>query len=139
MRANKKRDTKPEQRLRAALFARGLRFRKHFRIDAGGVRVRPDVVFPGPRLAVFVDGCFWHGCPDHGTSPRSNPVYWEAKLKRNRSRDRDVDEALSNHGWMVMRIWEHVETGDAVEAIVDALQRRRGEHQRVRRSAVSPQ
>src|SRR5687768_8666779 len=94
MRANRKSDTRPETRLRSALHARGLRFRKHLPIDAAGLRVRPDIVFPRVRLAVFVDGCFWHSCPIHGTNPRGNSSYWSPKLKSNVRRDALVDERL---------------------------------------------
>jgi DNA mismatch endonuclease (patch repair protein) len=69
--------------------------------------VRPDVVFTKSRIAIFIDGCFWHGCPDHGTMPRANREYWEAKLAANKERDRAVDEALRDAGWNVLRFWAH--------------------------------
>src|SRR3954453_8362723 len=90
MRANPRENTKPEVMLRSLLHRRGLRFRKHVAIKAKGVSVRPDVVFPRARLAVFVDGCFWHACPAHGTRPRRNADYWLPKLERNVRRDAQV-------------------------------------------------
>lgn len=107
MRANRKMGTKPETRLRSALHRRGLRFRKAVLVAAGDVKVRPDVVFTRARLAVFLDGCFWHACPEHGTSPTVNAGYWLPKLRRNFERDRLVDEALLAAGWAVVRVWEH--------------------------------
>jgi DNA mismatch endonuclease (patch repair protein) len=121
MRANRKTDTAPELRLRRELHRRGLRFRKHLRIQAGEMAVRPDVVFSRQRVAVFIDGCFWHGCPQHGTSPKSNAGYWTDKLARNQARDRATGEALTEAGWTVIRIWEHTAVVDAVERIVLAL------------------
>src|SRR4051795_8217579 len=88
MQANRSRDTGPEVILRSRLHSLGLRFRKHRAIVAGELRVRPDIVFVSARVAVFVDGCFWHGCPEHGTSPRRNSDYWGPKLQRNARRDR---------------------------------------------------
>src|SRR3989454_673270 len=80
-------DTKPENRLRSALHRLGLRYRCDLRLDLDGVRIRPDVVFTRRRVAVFVDGCYWHGCPDHGRLPASNRAYWTAKIAGNRIRD----------------------------------------------------
>src|SRR5947209_20230456 len=108
MRANSGRDTKPEVRLRSELHRRGLRFRKHLTITAAGVRVRPDIVFPRQRVAVFVDGCFWHGCEEHGNLPRHNSEYWVAKISHNHDRDRVVTAALEASGWQVLRLWEHL-------------------------------
>src|SRR4051794_35358647 len=83
MRHNPSRDTRFERRVRSALHRSGMRFRKDLRLRAGDVSVRPDVVFTRVRLAVFLDGCFWHGCPEHGTKPRQNSTYWREKLARN--------------------------------------------------------
>ena len=107
MRANRGRDTSPEVALRSALHRLGLRFRKDLRIDLPGGRVRPDVVFVRARVAVFVDGCFWHGCPVHGTQPRSNSAFWADKIATNRRRDVDTDRRLGHEGWWVLRFWEH--------------------------------
>lgn len=107
MRANRKLDSRPELRIRSALHAKGLRFRKNLLLRFAALSVRPDVVFPRRRVAVFVDGCFWHSCPEHGTRPRFNSDYWDAKLARNVDRDRRVDEALVSNGWISVRVWEH--------------------------------
>jgi DNA mismatch endonuclease, patch repair protein len=118
MKANRKTDTQPELALRSALHARGLRYRADFPIRVPGRRlVRVDIAFPRQRIAVFVDGCFWHCCPDHGTTPSSNEGYWGPKLKRNVERDREVDSALAAHGWTPMHIWEHVDAAEAAATI----------------------
>ena len=96
------RNTAPELALRRALWARGRRYRLHR--DLPGT---PDLVFVGPKLAVFIDGCFWHGCPVHYTAPAANSAFWQAKLERNLARDRRVDQELDAAGWSVLRIWEH--------------------------------
>jgi len=127
MRANRGTDTTAERAIRSLLHARGFRFRKHLPIQAGMIRVRPDLVFTRQRLAVFVDGCFWHGCPDHGNVPRTNIAYWKWKLDRNRARDSAVDEALAAAGWVVLRIWEHVPAVEGATAIEAKLRRSRGE------------
>lgn len=123
MQANRRTDTAPERRLRSALHRQGLRFRKDYRVDLPSLRVRVDVAFPGQRLAVFVDGCFWHKCPIHETAPRRNAAFWARKLDRNVARDRRVDAALALDGWLVIRIWEH-EPIDVVANEVAAAVRR---------------
>lgn len=125
--ANRRRDTKPEIRIRSNLHRRGLRYRKDLLLRPGEVRVRPDVVFTRMRIAVFVDGCFWHSCPEHGTSPKTSSEWWAAKLSRNVQRDRDTDARLRNDGWTVIRIWEHEDPASAAARIGEAVdQRRRG-------------
>jgi DNA mismatch endonuclease, patch repair protein len=121
MRANRKTDTRPEVRLRSGLHRAGIRFRKHRPIDFAGGRVRPDVVLPRARIAVFVDGCFWHACPEHGTEPTHNSSYWSAKLARNQQRDDLVNRGLRSAGWTVIRVWEHVPTADAVDRVLSAV------------------
>ncbi len=122
MRAIRRTDTKPEMALRQALHRQGYRFRKDHRLDlAEGKRVRPDIAFTARRVAVFVDGCFWHACPDHGSKPANNVWYWEPKLRRNVERDRAADAALAAAGWDVVRIWEHVPLDAAVTAVLAAL------------------
>lgn len=121
--ANSRSGTKPEVRLRSALHRRGHRFRKDHLLRVGEVRVRPDIVFTRWRIAVFLDGCFWHGCPDHQQVPKSNRDYWVPKLAANVERDRRVDAALIDSGWMVLRIWEHVELSTAVDAVEGTLAR----------------
>jgi DNA mismatch endonuclease, patch repair protein len=126
MKGNRKRDTRPEVALRAALHRDGLRFRKDFPIrpDAGRL-IRADVVFTRPRVAVFVDGCFWHACPDHGTQPRSNRDYWKAKLARNVERDSENDERLRRAGWYVVHVWEHEVAAEAAARVRNELERSR--------------
>jgi DNA mismatch endonuclease, patch repair protein len=121
MRANKKRNTGPEIALRRMLFAQGARYRVHLPIRAGGILVRPDIVFPARRIAVFLDGCFWHSCPEHGTNPKVNTSYWGPKLERNRQRDELVTRTLESDGWLVLRIWEHVEASAACSLVVAAV------------------
>jgi DNA mismatch endonuclease, patch repair protein len=116
MQGNRGRDTKPETALRSSLHARGLRFRKNTRPDRA-VKCRADIVFARARLAVFVDGCFWHRCPQHGVSPRTNDQYWSAKLDRNVARDRANDQALGKAGWHVLRVWEHEDAAKAADQI----------------------
>jgi DNA mismatch endonuclease (patch repair protein) len=113
--ANRRRDTKPEVMLRSELHRQGFRFRKDFLLRVGHVRVRPDIVFPRRRIVVFVDGCFWHGCPLHASIPKVNRAYWEPKLAANINRDSRVDAALRNGGWTVVRAWEHDDVGDVAE------------------------
>jgi DNA mismatch endonuclease, patch repair protein len=117
MRANRKTDTRPELRLRAALHRLGYRYRVDHPIRTASMLVRPDVVFTRRRVAVFVDGCFWHACPQHGNSPRTNSEYWREKLERNRQRDVATTAALTAAGWRVVRVWEHLSEGDAVDVI----------------------
>jgi DNA mismatch endonuclease (patch repair protein) len=125
MRGNTKTGNRPEARLRSELHRRGLRFRKNATIRGEGWVVRPDVVFPRLKIAVFLDGCFWHACPDHGTTPRVNQSYWLPKLERNVKRDRLNDRQLGAAQWQVLRIWEHVETVEAANEIEAAISSRR--------------
>jgi DNA mismatch endonuclease, patch repair protein len=125
MRGNTKTGNRPEARLRSELHRRGLRFRKNVAIRGEDWVVRPDVVFPRVRIAVFLDGCFWHACPDHGTTPRVNRSYWMPKLERNVKRDRLNDRQLGEAQWQVLRIWEHVETAEAADEIEAAVTSRR--------------
>jgi DNA mismatch endonuclease, patch repair protein len=117
MQGNRRSDTAPELALRRLLHAGGLRFRKDYRIIAGPVGVRADIAFPRQRVAVFVDGCYWHGCPTHCRMPARNAEYWEAKIARNRARDERVFKALKAASWRVVRIWEH-ETPEQGTALV---------------------
>lgn len=121
MRGNRKFDTKPELRLRSELHRQGLRFRKHMTLIASGRRASADIVFPRQQVAVFVDGCYWHRCPAHGTAPRTNTGYWAAKLRRNVERDAEINQALLGAGWAVLRIWEHTSTVDAAALVVHAV------------------
>lgn len=121
MRANRRWNTTPELAVRRLLHASGLRYFVHRAVPVGGLRVRPDVVFPRMRVALFIDGCFWHGCPQHGTRPRVNSTYWEAKLTRNRARDERVNAALRSEGWHVIRAWEHEEAAEVVKRVAAAV------------------
>ena len=117
-----RRDTAPELELRRELWRRGLRYRVDRPLD-GKRRRRADLTFVGPKVVVFVDGCFWHGCPEHGTSPKANAEWWAEKLARNVSRDADTDEYLTSQGWTVLRFWEHEDVlaaADQVERVVSA-------------------
>ena len=121
MKANRRTNTKPELALRTALHAMGYRYRKDHRLDLPLRRVRPDIAFTRRKVAVFVDGCFWHACPDHGSKPKSNEWYWSPKLAKNVERDRAADEALAQAGWTVIRLWEHVPLADAVALVVHTV------------------
>ena len=122
MRGNRRRDTAPEMAVRRHLHAAGLRYRVDWPIRLEGRRpVRPDVVFTRRRVCVFVDGCYWHGCPVHCRLPKANREYWAAKIERNRRRDLATDAALQAAGWTVVRAWEH-EAPDVVAArVLDAV------------------
>lgn len=119
----KRRDTKPELALRSAVHAMGLRFSVDRPIP--GTRRRSDVVFPTERVAVYVDGCFWHSCPQHGTAPKQNRQWWLDKLAANWRRDDDTDAALRADGWTVLRFWEHDDPLVAAGRVRDAVLRRR--------------
>lgn len=118
-----RRDTGPELALRKALHARGLRYRVD-RVAVKGMRSRPDIVFGPARVAVYVDGCFWHGCPVHGTAPRANKAFWADKLDRNRRRDQATDEALRKAGWEPVRVWEHEPASEAAERVAAMVRHR---------------
>lgn len=107
MRSNRHRDTGPELAVRSLLHARGLRYRVDYPMKVDGVRVRPDIVFPTPKVAVFIDGCFWHCCPEHGSLPATNTSYWLPKLEANVKRDGMHSRLLRESGWKVLRFWEH--------------------------------
>jgi DNA mismatch endonuclease (patch repair protein) len=122
----RRRDTAAELALRRALHARGLRFRVD-RPVLPDRRRRADIVFGPARVAVFVDGCFWHGCPEHGTRPSSNSDFWRQKVDANQARDQDTDRRLRKAGWVVVRVWEHetpATAADRIEALVGARRRR---------------
>lgn len=118
------RDTKPELAVRRELWRRGLRYRVDRPLDLPGVRRRADAVFVGQRVAVFVDGCYWHVCPEHGTQPRTNAAYWSTKLARNVERDRQTDHLAAVAGWTVIRVWEHEPAVAAADRIEAAVRRR---------------
>lgn len=118
------RDTAPEMQLRSALHLLGLRYGVQV-APLPGLRRRADIVFPRQRVAVFVDGCFWHSCPEHGTTPKANRAWWEAKLLGNVKRDEDTNRRLRAAGWEPVRIWEHEDVADAasqIQSLVTARQ-----------------
>jgi DNA mismatch endonuclease (patch repair protein) len=117
MQATRRRDTPGELALRAALTKLGLRYRVDMKLP--GTRRRADVVIVRARIAVFVDGCFWHGCPDHGTWPKTNSDWWRSKIATNRERDADTDRRLRLDGWIVCRFWAHEDMKVAARQIFD--------------------
>jgi DNA mismatch endonuclease (patch repair protein) len=119
-----RRDTGPERALRSELHRRGLRFRVD-KAPVREVRSRADLVFGPAKVAVYVDGCFWHACPEHGTMPKSNSSFWSHKLERNRRRDDEINRLLEARGWCVVRVWEHEEVGEAADRIEALVRRRR--------------
>ncbi|MEU3907552.1 very short patch repair endonuclease [Streptomyces goshikiensis] len=116
MSRQKSKDTKIEVALRRALHAAGLRYRVHCR-PLKGIRREADIVFGPARVAVFVDGCFWHGCPEHATWPRRNAEFWRGKIEGNQARDRDTDARLAESGWLAVRVWEHEAVDEAAERV----------------------
>lgn len=124
MRGNRGRDTRPELALRAALHRMGLRYRID-RAPERGLRCRADVVFPRERVAVFVDGCYWHACEVHGRVPSRNSDYWAAKLALNKARDARNNERLEAAGWQVIRAWEHEVPAEVAETVAAAVRGRR--------------
>lgn len=120
----KKRDNGPELAVRRALHSRGLRYRVAWPVP-GQKRRTIDIAFTRKRVAVFIDGCFWHGCPIHGTSPKANSAWWAAKIATNRARDANVTAQLEAMGWTVMRLWEHQDPA-TVAADISSEVRRQG-------------
>ena len=124
MRRQRERNTGPELALRRRLTRAGLRYRIHYRPLPGLVR-EADIAFPGLRVAVFVDGCFWHGCSEHRSLPRSNADFWLAKITKNGLRDRDTDNLLGQSGWQVLRLWEHLTEEQMAEKVIRLVVDRR--------------
>lgn len=123
MKAVRQRDTAAELAIRRLLHALGLRYRVHWSIVAGSRR-RADLVFAAARVAVFIDGCFWHSCPLHATHPKTNASWWAAKLAENRRRDEHTDQQLGAAGWRVVRVWEHEAPGGAAARIARTVRSR---------------
>lgn len=124
MQAIRRRDTKPEWRIRQLVHARGLRYR----VDARPVkelRRTADLVFGPAKVAVFIDGCYWHGCPEHYVPPKTNEHYWSDKVRRNMTRDRDTDQQLTDAGWLVLRFWEHETSDSCADRITAVVSERR--------------
>ncbi|SFO21878.1 very short patch repair endonuclease [Amycolatopsis rubida] len=124
MSKQKSRNTGIEMALRKILHAAGYRYRVHRR-PVKGVRREADLVFGPSRVAVFVDGCFWHGCPEHGTWPKNNADYWRTKIETNRRRDANTDAVLLEAGWLPVRIWEHEATEVAALRVIETVKERR--------------
>ncbi|MGW7477108.1 very short patch repair endonuclease [Nonomuraea muscovyensis] len=129
MQSNKGRDTKPELALRRAVHALGLRYRVAFR-PVKAVRRTADLVFTKVKVAVFMDGCFWHGCPVHHTVAATNAGFWAEKVRRNRERDAETNRLLEEAGWHVLRIWEHEDPIKAAERVAELVHQRRQLDQR---------
>ncbi|MFF4710292.1 very short patch repair endonuclease [Streptomyces eurythermus] len=129
MSRQKSRNTEVEMALRRALHAAGLRYRVH-RKPLKGVRREADVLFGPAKVAVFVDGCFWHGCPQHATWPKTNADFWRAKIEGNRRRDMDTDERLASAGWLAVRVWEHEDPVEAAARVVAFVRARRARSDR---------
>lgn len=117
-------ETGIEREFRRMLWSRGLRYRKNFKMEG-----TPDIAFPGVKLAVFLDSCFWHFCRYHCRMPKSNKSFWRRKLLRNRSRDRATTKRLRRRGWIVVRLWEHqlrANPASCITRISEALKRTKG-------------
>ncbi|WP_314223357.1 very short patch repair endonuclease [Streptomyces zaehneri] len=125
-------DTGVELAVRRLLHATGMRYRVEYPVP-GMPRRRIDVAFPRAKVAVLIDGCFWHGCPQHATHPKSNAEWWRTKLERNMARDRETTEHLTAEGWTVLRFWEHEAPEEVVVRVVATVERRRTEATRGRR------
>jgi DNA mismatch endonuclease (patch repair protein) len=124
MQMQRTRDTAAEMAVRKALHAMGLRYRVD-RSPLPGLRRRADIVFGPARVAVYIDGCFWHGCPDHGNrQPASNGRFWSAKIAGNRARDEDTDRRLAAAGWAVLRAWEHEPAPDVADRVAATVRAR---------------
>lgn len=122
MQLQRSRDTSPEMELRRLLHAQGWRYRVDRVLPLSGVRRRADIAFGPAKVAVFVDGCFWHGCPEHGNPAiKSNTWYWPGKIARNRTRDADTDRRLDEIGWMSIRVWEHEDPAECADRVQHAL------------------
>ena len=123
MQGNRRRDTAPELAVRRALHARGLRYRVDWPLPFDRRR-KADIAFTKAKVVVFVDGCYWHGCPLHYSEPSVNTAYWSAKIARNVSRDRDTDVRLKSAGWTVLRYWEHEDVSDVARAVMATVRSR---------------
>lgn len=121
MQGNRGRDTRPELAIRSRVHRSGFRYRVHER-PLKGLRRTADMVFRSVKVAVFVDGCFWHGCPTHATQPKTNARYWAEKIETNQQRDHQTDQLLQKSGWTVLRFWEHESPETAAETIVKVVQ-----------------
>ncbi|MFJ4485894.1 very short patch repair endonuclease [Streptomyces longwoodensis] len=119
------RDTAPEVAVRKLLHASGLRYRVNVPVP-GIPRRTIDVAFPRAKVAIFLDGCFWHGCPEHATHPKANADWWRAKLDKNMSRDAETTQHLISAGWTVLRFWEHESVDEVARRVADVVAAKRG-------------
>ncbi|MFJ6128918.1 very short patch repair endonuclease [Streptomyces griseoviridis] len=124
MQAIRSRDTKPERLIRRLVHARGLRYRVAAK-PLSDIRRTADMVFRPVKVAVFIDGCYWHGCPEHYVPPKTNEGYWSDKVARNMARDRDTNQRLEEAGWCVLRFWEHEPSEDCAAIIAAEVEKRR--------------
>lgn len=122
MQRNVGRETDPEVLLRSALHRRGLRFRKDLRVETS-LKIKVDIAFPKQRLCIFIDGCFWHGCPLHFEVPKTNSDWWREKIEDNRARDARQTQQLEERGWKVLRFWEHDLTVDNLSHVCDEIEK----------------
>jgi DNA mismatch endonuclease (patch repair protein) len=120
MKRTRRRDTAPELVFRSAIRLLGLRYRINYRLIPGLCR-RADLAFVSARVAVFIDGCFWHGCPMHGTWPKANNEFWRSKIETNQKRDKDTDRRLTEAGWLVFRVWEHDDLVAAASLVAELV------------------
>jgi len=125
MRSQRRSGTKPEIALRKALHAKGLRYRVAYPVP-GLPRRSIDVAFPGKRVAVFVDGCYWHRCPEHHIPAKNNSAWWQTKLQGNVKRDRSTDHQLASQDWLVLRFWEHEDMREVADSVAEAVAAREG-------------
>ncbi|WP_368406948.1 very short patch repair endonuclease [Actinomadura sp. NAK00032] len=123
MRGNRGKDTRPELALRSAVHRLGLRYRVGSR-PIPGVRRTADMVFTRAKVAVFLDGCFWHGCPEHHRPAKRNGEFWTSKIEGNRRRDRETNEILADTGWLAVRVWEHEDPQEAAQRVADVVRQR---------------
>lgn len=120
MRANRRKNTQPELRVRRIVHASGLRYRVDYRPEESLNR-RGDLVFLGSKVVVFIHGCFWHGCPKHFSAPKSNRSFWKTKIDTNRKRDKETQRYLQKKGWKVVTIWEHSSPEKAAAKIIEIV------------------
>lgn len=124
MQSNRSRDARPELAVRRLLHTRGLRYRVDYPLDLG-IRRRSDIAFTGLRIAVFIDGCFWHGCSIHYQEPQTNVSFWRTKIERNIERDIETNAALMDAGWDVLRYWEHEAPALVAEDVFEFVQKKK--------------
>lgn len=127
MQGNRGRDTKPELAVRRLIHRAGLRYRVNARPELH-LRRTADVLFTRVRVAVFIDGCYWHGCAEHFTNPSTNPEYWTSKISRNQQRDAETTRLLEENGWVVLRFWEHEPAESVANLVITTVRQRRSLH-----------